>query len=41
MAVFVLKDGKIVSAATQTDRLGFWQGLGLLPADLTSLLRSR
>jgi steroid delta-isomerase-like uncharacterized protein len=37
IAVFVLKDGKIVSASTQTDRLGFLQGLGALPADLTSL----
>jgi steroid delta-isomerase-like uncharacterized protein len=37
MAVFVLKAGKIVSASTQTDRLGFLQGLGALPTDLTSL----
>ena len=37
IAIFVLKDGKIVSALTQTDRLGFLQGLGALPADLTSL----
>ena len=37
MAIFVLKDGKIVSAFTQTDRLGFLQGLGALPADLTPL----
>jgi steroid delta-isomerase-like uncharacterized protein len=35
MAVFVLKDGKIVSLAILTDRLGFWQGVGLLPVDLT------
>ncbi len=41
MAVFVLKDGKIVSATTQTDRLGFLQGLGVLPADLTSLAGPR
>jgi steroid delta-isomerase-like uncharacterized protein len=41
MAVFVLKDGKIVSLAILTDRLGFWQGLGLLPADLTSLVMPR
>jgi steroid delta-isomerase-like uncharacterized protein len=34
MAVFVLKDGKIASSAVQTDRLGFLQGLGVLPADL-------
>ena len=37
IAIFVLKDGKIVSALTQTDRLGFLQGLGALPADLTPL----
>ena len=41
MAVFGLKDGKIVRAETLTDRLGFWQGLGLLPADLTSLVGPR
>ncbi len=35
MAVFGLKDEKIVRAETLTDRLGFWQGLGLLPVDLT------
>jgi steroid delta-isomerase-like uncharacterized protein len=37
MAVFVLKDGKIVSATLQTDRLGFLQSLAALPADLTPL----
>lgn len=37
MAVFALKDGKIVSASTQTDRLGFLQGLGVLPFDLAPL----
>lgn len=37
IAVFVLKDGKIVSASTQTDRLGFLQGVGALPTDLTAL----
>jgi len=41
MAVFGLKDGKIISLAILTDRLGFWQGLGLLPADLTSLVGPR
>ena len=39
MAVFALKDGKIVSAAIQTDRLGFLQALGVLPADPGSLAR--
>ena len=37
MAVFVLKDGKIVGASIQTDRLGFLQSVGSLPTDLTSL----
>ena len=34
MAVFVLKDGKIASANVQTDRLGFLQAVGALPADI-------
>jgi steroid delta-isomerase-like uncharacterized protein len=38
MAIFVLKDGKIVSAETLTDRLGFWQGTGLLAANLATLI---
>jgi steroid delta-isomerase-like uncharacterized protein len=38
MAVFVLRDGKIVRAETLTDRLGFWQGVGLLPANLATLI---
>jgi steroid delta-isomerase-like uncharacterized protein len=37
IAVFVLKNGKIVSASLQTDRLGFLQGVGALPADLAPL----
>jgi steroid delta-isomerase-like uncharacterized protein len=37
MAIFLLKDAKIVSAQVQTDRLGFLQELGVLPVDLTSL----
>lgn len=36
MAVFVLKEGKIVSANIQTDRLGFLQAVGALPADITA-----
>jgi len=35
MAVFTLKEGEIVSGSIQTDRLGFLQGLGALPADVT------
>ena len=38
MAVFVLKDGKIVGASTQTDRLGFLQSIDALPTDLTPLI---
>jgi len=41
MAVFVLKDGKIERSETLTDRLGFWQGVGLLPANLASLVGPR
>lgn len=36
MAIFVLKDGKITSSVLQTDRLGFWQEIDVLPADLAS-----
>jgi predicted ester cyclase len=34
MAIFVLKDGKTISSETLVDRLGFLQGLGVLPANL-------
>jgi len=34
MAIFVLKDGKIVNGVLQTDRLGFWQEIDVLPANL-------
>lgn len=37
MAVYELKDGKIISSMVQTDRLGFLQQLGALPTDLASL----
>jgi steroid delta-isomerase-like uncharacterized protein len=37
VGVFNFKDGKIVSAAVQTDRLGFLQALGVLPANPASL----
>jgi steroid delta-isomerase-like uncharacterized protein len=33
MAICGFKDGKIISFKLQTDRLGFWQQLGLLPAN--------
>jgi len=34
MAVFQLRDGKIVHAWLQTDRLGFLQQLGVVPTNL-------
>ena len=34
MAIYELKDGKIVGADVQIDRLGFLQTLGVLPADI-------
>ena len=37
MAIFELKDGKIISAQVLTDRLGFLQQLEVLPVDLGSL----
>jgi len=33
MAICGFRDGKIISFKLQTDRLGFWQQLGLLPAN--------
>lgn len=36
MAIYTLKDGKIISTQVQTDRLGFLQTLDVLPADLSS-----
>jgi steroid delta-isomerase-like uncharacterized protein len=40
IAIFELKDGKIINAQLQTDRLGFLQELDVLPLDL-SLLSNR
>jgi steroid delta-isomerase-like uncharacterized protein len=34
MAIFQLRDGKIARSWIQTDRLGFLQAIGVLPADL-------
>jgi predicted ester cyclase len=34
MAIFEIKDGKIINGAMQTDRLGFWQSIDVLPANL-------
>lgn len=41
MAVFECKDGKIINAQVQTDRLGFLQELDVLPLDLTVLPNKR
>jgi steroid delta-isomerase-like uncharacterized protein len=41
IAVYTLKDGKIINNATLTDRLGFLQQLELLPLDLTLLSRRK
>jgi predicted ester cyclase/heme-degrading monooxygenase HmoA len=37
MAVYELKDGKIIGSQVQTDRLGFLQQLNVLPLDLATL----
>jgi len=37
MAIYELKDNKIIATRIQTDRLGFLQELGILPLDLSSL----
>ena len=37
MGFYNCKNGKIISAQIQTDRLGFWQGIGVLPLDLTQV----
>jgi len=37
MAIFVLKNGKIVKGVLQTDRLGFWQQIDVLPPDISKL----
>jgi predicted ester cyclase len=34
MAIFLLKDGKIVSGVLQTDRLGFLQSIDVVPANI-------
>lgn len=37
MAIYKLKDGKIIHHEIKTDRLGFLQQLGVIPVDLTTL----
>jgi steroid delta-isomerase-like uncharacterized protein len=41
MGVYTFKDGKVVSTQVQTDRLGFLQELGVLPADLSQLTKKK
>lgn len=41
IAVYHLRDGKIVQGAVQTDRLGLLQQIGVLPQDLGSLGQRR
>lgn len=36
VAVYQLKNGKIIAGEVQTDRLGFLTGLGVLPADIAT-----
>jgi predicted ester cyclase len=41
IAVYEVKDGKIIKAHIQTDRLGFLQQLDVLPLDLTALSKKK
>lgn len=36
VAIYQLKNGKIIAGEVQTDRLGFLTGLGVLPADIAT-----
>lgn len=37
IAIYQLKDGKVIDARIETDRLGFLQQLGLIPTDISAL----
>jgi predicted ester cyclase/heme-degrading monooxygenase HmoA len=37
LAIYQLKDGKVIAANLQTDRLGFLQGIQVLPADVNRM----
>jgi steroid delta-isomerase-like uncharacterized protein len=39
MGVYELKDGKVVKGQVITDRLGFLQALGVIPADVSTLVK--
>ena len=41
VGIYEFKNGKIVSAKILTDRLDFWQQLGVVPFDLSSLTAKR
>jgi steroid delta-isomerase-like uncharacterized protein len=41
MAIFELKNGKIIASHVQTDRLGFLQALEVLPQDIASLPKKK
>ena len=41
VGIFEFKNGKIVNAKILTDRLDFWQQLGVVPFDLSSLTAKR
>ncbi|WP_276483795.1 ester cyclase [Paraflavitalea pollutisoli] len=40
IGIFTLRNGKAVSGTSYTDRLGFLQGLGVLPADIGAPVRA-
>lgn len=41
MAIFELKDGKVIAANVQTDRLGFLQAMDVLPTDINQLYKMK
>lgn len=41
MAIYRLKEGKIIDVQLQTDRLGFLQGLGVVPANPAALSKPK
>lgn len=41
LAIFELKDGKVIASHVQTDRLGFLQAMEALPADINQLYKMK
>jgi predicted ester cyclase len=41
IAIYQFKNGKIVGISIETDRLGFFQQLGIIPEDLSTLPKSK